>query len=122
MKSRHAKEIAAQRTAWRLLAEDRQKIWSDYRQTFGISDSGQSQTEQERTPRDQFQDAASGRDPTRRKPENEQESSGRSNRQGWRARRSAAERKDDGSYRERDRGKSDDSGGRSRQRDRHDPD
>jgi hypothetical protein len=128
MKARHASEIAAQRTAWRLLAEDRQEIWSDYRKTFAMPEPEQGRTEQERNRRDQFQDAASGTDRTearpapRRKPDNEQEVAARSNRQGWRARRSAAERKADGSYRERDRDKGNDGGGRSRQRDRHDPD
>jgi hypothetical protein len=128
MKARHASEIAAQRTAWRLLAEDRQEIWSDHRKTFAVPEPEQGRAEQEKTRRDQFQDAASGTDRTearpapRRKPDNEQEVAARSNRQGWRARRSAAERKADGSYRERDRDKGDDGGGRTRQRDRHDPD
>jgi hypothetical protein len=138
MKARHAQEIAGQRRDWRLLAEDRDKIWSDYRKEFGIPDAGQAEDRQqgpgtEQTRRDQFQEASgNGRayakpDP-RHKPKDGMERQGdrpppgdQSNRKGWRARRSAAERKADGSYRERDRNKDDDSGGRSRGRDRHEP-
>jgi hypothetical protein len=79
MKARHASEIAAQRTAWRLLAEDRQKIWSDYHKTFAIPEPERGRAEQEKNRRDQFEDAASGTDRTearpapRRKPDNVRE-------------------------------------------------
>ena len=38
MKARHASEVAAQKTVWRQLAAEREKVWSDYRQEFAIKE------------------------------------------------------------------------------------
>jgi len=130
MKARHASEVAAQKTVWRQLAADRQKVWSDYRQEFASIESEQDKADHQKTHRDQFRDAASGTTPpedNEQKADKNQENGAdrtptteKSTRRDWRARRSAAERKADGTYKKRDRG--DDDGGRTRQRDRHEPD
>jgi len=133
MKARHASEIAAQKAVWRQLAAEREKVWSDYRKEFATKEAEQDKAEQQQSHRDKFPDAASGparaetRRGHRRQPDNVRENqvsstqaAEKSNQQGWRARRSAAEPKADGSYRKRDRGN--DGGGRSRQRDRYDHD
>jgi hypothetical protein len=132
MKARHASEVAAQKTVWRQLATERKKVWSDYRQEFAIKEAEQENASQQQSHRDEFREAASGTTQAEAKPEHEsradktQENAAetatteKSTRRDWRARRSAAERKADGSYRKRDRG--DDDSGRSRERDRHDHD
>ncbi len=129
MKARHASEVAAHKTVWRQLAAERKKVWSDYRQEFAIKEAEQENAGQQRSNRDQFGEAASGTTRAEAKPEHERKADNgagrtptneKSPRRDWRARRSAAERKADGTYKKRDRGKDD--GGRSRQRDRHDHD
>jgi len=129
MKGRHASEVAEQKTVWRQLAAEREKVWSDYRKAFANPEVEQEIAGHQTSHRDQFRDAASGTT----KPENERRadkikkdgaditpSAEKSSRRDWRARRSAAERKADGSYKKRDR--DNDGGGRSRQRDRYDRD
>jgi hypothetical protein len=132
MKARHASEVAAQKTVWRQLAAEREKVWSDYRKEFATPEP-QQEAGQQQSHRDEFRDAASGATETGTKPERERKAdqnqgngadraptTEKSPRRDWRARRSAAERKADGSYKKRDRGKDD--GGRSRRRDRYDHD
>jgi hypothetical protein len=131
MKARHASEVAAQKSVWRQLAADRQKVWSDYRQEFASKDAEQENASQQQSHRDEFREAASGTTGAEAKPEHErtaEQGNGadhtptteKSIRRDWRARRSAAERKADGTYKKRDRGNDD--GGRGRERDRHEPD
>jgi hypothetical protein len=133
MKARHASEVAAQKTVWRQLAAERRKVWSDYRQEFAIKEAEQENAGQQQSHRDEFREAASGTTRAEAKPEHERKgdqnqgngadrtpATEKSTRRDWRARRSAAERKADGTYKERDRGNDD--GGRSRERDRHEPD
>jgi hypothetical protein len=133
MKARHASEVAAQKMVWRQLAAERQMVWSDYRQEFAIKEAGQENASQQQSLRDEFREAASGTTRAEAKPEHEQKAdqnqgngadltptTEKSTRRDWRARRSAAERKADGTYKKRDRGNDD--GGRSRERDRHEPD
>jgi hypothetical protein len=130
MKARHASGVAAQKTVWRQLAAEREKVWSDYRQEFAAE---QENAGQQQSHRDEFQETASGTTRAEAKPEHERKADQNQGngadltptteklpRRDWRARRSAAERKADGSYRARDRGEDD--SGRSRRRDRHDPD
>src|ERR1019366_2070205 len=131
MKARHASEVAAQKTVWRQLAAEREKVWSDYRQEFAFKESEQESADGQQSHRDEFRDAASGTTRAEAKPEHERTAdqgngadhtptTEKSIRRDWRARRSAAERKADGTYKKRDRGNDD--GGRSRERDRHEPD
>jgi hypothetical protein len=130
MKARHASEVAAQKMVWRQLAAEREKVWSDYRQEFAAE---QENAGQQQSHRGEFQEAASGTTRAEAKPEHERKAAQnqgngtdrtptteKSTRRDWRARRSAAERKADGTYKKRDRGNDD--GGRSRERDRHEPD
>jgi len=61
-------EVAAQKTVWRQLAAEREKVRSDYRKTFAISEAElEKPVVQEKSQRDQFRDAASG--PARAKPD-----------------------------------------------------
>lgn len=137
MKTRHAAEVAAQKAVWRQLAVEREKVWSDYRQEFAIPERQPDPLQDKAGPqpsrRDEFQEAASGTTQAEAKSKYERRAdkaqrgapdmtpdAEKSTRRDWRARRSAAERKADGSYRKRDRGNDD--GGRSRQRDRYDRD
>ena len=129
MKARHASEVAAQKAVWRQLAAEREKVWSDYRQEFAIKEAAQENAGQQQSHRDEFREAASGNvKPERERSDDQIQGTGadrtlpveKSTRRDWRARRSAAERKADGTYKKRDRGKDD--GGRGRQRDRYDPD
>jgi Relaxase/Mobilisation nuclease domain len=133
MKARHASEVAAQKTVWRQLAAERKKVWSDYRQEFAIKEAEQENAGQQQFHRNEFREAASGTTRVEAKPEHERKAdqnlgngadltptTEKSTRRDWRARRSAAARKADGTYKKRDRGNDD--GGRSRERDRHEPD
>jgi hypothetical protein len=133
MKARHASEVSAQKTVWRQLAAEREKVWSDYRKEFATPEPQQDKASPQQSHRDEFQEAASGTTRAEAKPEHERKAdqnqgngadltptTEKSTRRDWRARRSAAERKADGTYKKRDRG--DDDGGRSRERDRHEPD
>ena len=129
MTARHASEVAAQKAVWRQLAAEREKVWSDYRQEFATPEPQQDKGDQHQSHRDEFREAASGTTRTEAKREHERTADNgagriptteKSPRRDWRARRSAAERKADGTYKKRDR--DNDDGGRSRQRDRHDPD
>ena len=131
MNVRHASEVAAQKAVWRQLAADREKVWSDYRKEFAIPEVGRTK------PASSDLIARSSRKPPRdhgrAKPENERRAdrirkngadhappAEKSSRRDWRARRSAAERKADGSYKKRDR--DNDGSGRGRERDRYDRD
>lgn len=133
MKTRHAAEVAAQKAVWRQLAAEREKVWSDYREEFAIPEPRQDKADGQQSHRDEFREAASGTTQAVAKPKYERRAdkvqrgaadmtpeAEKSTRRGWRARRSAAERKADGSYLKRDRGNDD--GGRSRQRERYDHD
>jgi hypothetical protein len=128
MKARHASEVSAQKTVWRQLAAEREKVWSDYRKEFATPEPQQDKASQQQSHRDEFRGAASGTTQDGAKPADQNQGNGvdrtptteKSVRRDWRARRSAAERKADGTYKKRDRGNDD--GGRSRERDRHEPD
>ena len=133
MNARHASEVAAQKTVWRQLAAEREKVWSDYRQEFAFKEAEQESADRQQSHRDEFREGASGTTRIEAKPEHERKAdqnqgneadrtptAEKSTRRDWRARRSAAERKADGTYKKRDRGNDD--GGRSRERDRHEPD
>ncbi|WP_036258277.1 relaxase/mobilization nuclease domain-containing protein [Methylocapsa aurea] len=132
MKTRHASEVAAQKAVWRQLAAEREKVWSDFRKEFTIPELRQ-EADQQQSLRDEFGEAASGTTRAEAKQEHQRkadQSQGKgadrapppekSPRRDWRARRSAAERKADGTYKKRDRGNDD--SGRGRQRDRYDHD
>jgi hypothetical protein len=132
MKARHASDVAAQKTVWRQLAAEREKVWSGYRTEFATPEP-QQDVGQQKFHRDEFRDAASGATESGANPERERKADQnqgneadrapipeKSPRRDWRARRSAAERKADGSYKKRDRDKDD--GGRSRERGRYDHD
>jgi hypothetical protein len=140
LQARHARETAAQKAARRDLAVERDQTWAEYRRTFEIPERDQRRDQGgERTTREQFNAAAKGED---RQPGSAQQTSiadqfrgsaaGGSaqaaspepKRRDWRARRSAAERKADGSYKARDRNRGRDSEhpGRTRERDRYDHD
>jgi len=69
MKARHASEVAAQKTVWRQLAAEREKVWSDYRQEFTIKEAEQENAGQQH--RDEFREAASGTTRAEAKPEHE---------------------------------------------------
>jgi hypothetical protein len=129
MKVRHVSEVAEQKTVWQQLAAEREKVWSDYRKEFATKEAKQAKGDQQQSHRDEFREAASGTaklvcernaDQNRGNGADRAPTVEKSPRRDWRARRSAAERKADGSYKKRDRGKDD--GGRSRERDRHDHD
>ncbi len=116
MLDRHAADGAAMRAEWRQLAEDRQKGWADYRRQFGPTrDEEFDDLMSSINPR--FNEAASGKP---RQPESGKEEgktgekrggeggggSAESNEQqkgGWKARRKAAQRQADGTYKTRDR-------------------
>lgn len=119
MLSRHAGEVATQKSVWRQLAADRAKVWSDYRKDFEISEPVQEQDLDR--PR-HFNDAATGKSQHPDKPKQEGTPPIEPKKRDWRARRSAAERKADGSYKTRERNKDNEHPGRSRQRDRYDHD
>jgi hypothetical protein len=128
MKSRHASEVAAQKTVWRQLAAEREKVWSDYRKEFATPEP-QQEADQQQSHRDEFREAASGTGkPERERNADQNQGNGadrapipeKSPQRDWRARRSATERKADGSYKKRDRGNDD--SGRSRRRNRYDHD
>jgi hypothetical protein len=98
MNKRHSAEIGAQKDAWRKLAIDRKQIWAEYTKEFGQEESAARSATSTG-----FNGASSGKasePPSPAPPE-----------QGWRARRSATERKADGTYRPRSRDP-----GRSRRR------
>jgi hypothetical protein len=125
MKMRHAAEVSRQRTDWRELASERQKVWSEYRQAFQRSEPEREDITQGSPTRDQFHEAATATRSPEVKPAQPaaditESAADRSATKGWRARRTAAERKADGTYRPRNR--DNDSGDRSRQRERREPD
>jgi hypothetical protein len=109
MLARHAGEVSAQKAVWHQLATDRAKVWSDYHKTFEVI--GLDQEQNSDRPR-QFNDAATGRSQHPDEPK----------KRDWRARRSAAERKADVSYKVRERDRDNEHPGRSRQHDRYDHD
>lgn len=128
MTDRHASELAAQRAEWRQLADDRQKAWSDHRKAFAREALEPDLGTHNASPHSQFKKAAQTMRSRERELETFRESEAEIARQkgdptpqkGWRARRPAAERKADGSYRARDR--KGDGPGRSRQRDGYERD
>jgi hypothetical protein len=142
MKARHAAEMSAQKAEWRDLFAEQAQAWAEYRKAFEIPERNQRRnTEESRNHarRDEFNEAANGREPhpnrSNGKPltEHFRDSAGgittpagppEQKRRDWRARRSAAERKADGSYKTRDRARDKDHPGRTRtrERDRYDHD
>jgi hypothetical protein len=129
MTDRHASELSAQRVEWRQLAADRRKAWSDHYKAFDRETPEPDLGKHNASPHSQFKKAAQRVEsprimpPHERKLEAFRENGAEIARQkddpapqkGWRARRPAAERKADGSYRARDR--KGDGAGRSRRRD-----
>jgi hypothetical protein len=116
MKARHASEVAARKTVWRQLAAEREKVWSDYRQEFPTKEAEQENAGQQRSHRDQFREAAPETARAEAKPEHERKAdqnqgngadrtpaTEKPTRRDWRARRSAAERKADGTQKTRQR-------------------
>ena len=113
---RQASESAAMRAEWRQLAEDRQKAWADHRREFGMP---QNEATEERTPRIdmRFNEAATGK--ARRDDSGKEEGKGEGRqggagargpvqqkeqkKDGWKARRSAAQRREEGVYKPRNR-------------------
>ena len=107
--------------AWRQLTEEREKAWQEFHREFARPDREVSKPEQKKDLHEKFGDAAKGADRSAKSGRTiEDVLAERTNRKGWRARRTAAERKADGSYRERERGEDD--RGRSRQRDGYERD
>lgn len=119
MLTRHAGEASKQKAVWRQLAADRAKVWSDYRKAF---ETGEPVQEQKSDSPRQFNDAATGRSQHPDKPKQERTPPVEPKKCDWRARRSAAERKADGSYKTRERNGDNENPDRSRQRDRYDHD
>lgn len=121
MTQRHAAEIANQKAAWRQLSEEREKAWREFHLEFVRPNREAAKPENQKELHEKFGDAAKGTDRSAKSPRTiEDVLAERTNRKGWRARRSAAERKADGSYRERDR--VEDDRGRSRKRDGYERD
>lgn len=121
MAQRHAAEIANQKAAWRQLTEEREKAWQEFHREFARPGREAPKPEHQKDLHEKFGDAAKGADRSNKSGRTiEDVLAERTNRQGWRARRSAAERKADGSYREREREKDD--RGRGRQRDGYERD
>jgi hypothetical protein len=110
LKSRHEAERAGDKAAWRQLAAERQQVWSDYHRDYARAEP---EVQQDRG----GPGRTGGKEPA--PPRGKEAAIDQANGKGWRARRSAAERKADGSYRARERNQ--DRGGRQRQRDRYDP-
>ncbi len=139
MVERHAREIAAERAEWKKVAAERQKNWAEFKRDFAMPESARDAAKDGVSPREDFlhaasQDAELKREPPApdRKnapadktspvqsapvPKDGKEAAGET--KNWRARRSAAERRADGSYRERERPSG--RNGRSRERDPFEP-
>jgi len=142
MKARQAAEMSAQKAEWRDLFAEQAQAWAEYRKAFEIPERDQRQNAgqlRDRDPRDEFNEATNDREPhpnqSNGKPPTEhfRDSAGgittpagppEQKRRDWRARRSAAERKADGTYKARERNRDNDHPGRTRtrERDRYDPD
>jgi hypothetical protein len=139
MVERHAKEVAAERAQWKTVAAERQKTWADFKHEFAareptrdasnhsvsaredfVRTAAQAATvERELSPADRKNVPADKASPMQSAsvPKDEKQDAGEN--KNWRARRSAAERRADGSYRERERPSS--RNGRSRERDPFEP-
>lgn len=114
--TRHAGEIAAQKAEWRAVAAERENAWADFKREFGQSD--QMETGRDNSVRQTFNGASSGSPVDSGKAKDgdgRSESGGRGDgggvapkvkdqKPGWRARRKAADRKEDGTYKSRTRG------------------
>lgn len=107
MRGRHAADVSKEMETWRKLAEDRAKLWKSHRERFNDKAEEAAQERQGPSPSDDFQQAAQGRakelqtdfdTAAMQTAATEQEAA-----KPWKARRSAAERKEDGSYRSRSR-------------------
>jgi hypothetical protein len=108
---RHAHEIAAEKAEWRNIAVERDKAWAEYRREFALPARDQSETlrpsmshrfNQVSTGKEQkLETSGKGRDG---KGEGRTGSGGGQQQTGgWRKRRSADERRADGSYKPRNR-------------------
>jgi hypothetical protein len=139
MVERHAKEIAAERAEWKKVSIDRQKRWADFKREFAMPEVVRHAPKHSVSARADFlRTATQAAEVQRKPPPRDQESSppehaepkqsvivvkdgeqAAAETKGWRARRSAAERRADGSYRTRDRPSG--RNGRSRERDPFEP-
>ena len=139
MVERHAKEIAAERAEWKKVATERQKNWADFKREFAMPEltrdapkhsvsaredflrtaSQDAEVKQKRSPADRRNAAADKTSPLQSATVPKDGKLAEGETKNWRARRSAAERRADGSYRTRDRtpGRN----GRSRERDPFEP-
>jgi hypothetical protein len=116
LSERHAGEVIAERAEWRAIAAERDKAWAEFRREFSARDV-QREAGAASALRQQFNGAASGEERAATQAQTEGKAGGREGngaagappvqkeaKTGWRARRSAEERKADGSYKPRDRG------------------
>jgi hypothetical protein len=139
MVERHAKEIAAERAEWKKVATERHKNWADFKREFAVPEAVRDAPKHGFSARADFlRTATQAAEVKRKPPPRDQENSSPEHAEpkqsvivvrdgeqpaaetkGWRARRSAAERRADGSYRTRDRPSG--RNGRSRERDPFEP-
>ena len=139
MVERHAKEVAAERAEWKKVAAERQKTWADFKREFAMPQptrdapqrgvfaredfrrtaSQDAKVEGKVLPTDRKNGPADKASPVQSAPVPKDGKQGAGENKNWRARRSAAERRADGSYRERERPSG--RNGRSRERDPFEP-
>ncbi len=139
MVERHAREIVVERAEWKKVAAERQKNWVDFKRDFATPEPGrdaaqygesarevflraasqEAEQKQKLSPPDRQKPPAGHADPPRSASVSKSEREAPAETKGWRARRSAAERRADGSYRERERPSG--RNGRSRERDPFEP-
>jgi hypothetical protein len=139
MAERHAKEVAAERADWKKLAVERVRMWAEFKRDFAMPEPVRDLAQHRFSVREEFRRGASGDAELKPRPSQSDQQNvpaGRRNPQqsatvsgdkeqastetkGWRARRSASERRADGSYRPRERPSG--RNGRSRERDPFEP-
>ena len=139
MVERHAKEIAAERAEWKKVATERQKNWADFKREFAMPEptrdapkhsvsaredflrtaSQDAKVKKSVSPADRKNAAADKASPMQSAPVPKDGKLAAGENKNWRARRSAAERRADGSYRARERPSG--RNGRSRERDPFEP-
>jgi hypothetical protein len=100
LKARHEQEIAGQKLAWQQLAAERRRLWEEWRREFNIQPRRkQSQGD------GQAESRSAGRSPAPPADAMADRFADSQLKAGWKKRRSAAQRKADGDYRPRDRGR-----------------
>ena len=139
MVERHAQEVAAERVEWKKVAAERQKTWADFKREFAAREPTRDASKHSVSAREDFlrtapqaaavetklsrtdreNSPADKASPMQSAPVPKGDKEGAGENKNRRARRSAAERRADGSYRTRDRPSG--RNGRSRERDPFEP-